>query len=178
MSHDDDDRPKRSWREIDQKKDTSSHRPGSQKEDKRVHTSQAYRSYKTQLNKLFDGKGVLPDALKSKLEDTDVSIANKKRREAADIVLAADRPRKIRKLFKTYQDEFGFPHNDEELLVKLLETDDEDIIIEALTALGTLLDEGELRRGSSLKGRIQTAQISVDAPAVRELGDAIIKRLR
>ena len=178
---DDEDKEKPSWREIDrrreEKKQGGGGGGGSSGGTGRHEKSRAYQSYKSQLNKLFDGTGVLPEALKGKLEDSEVAEQARAKREAAEAVLAADRPRKIRKLFKVYREEYGFPE-DEDLLAKLLDSDDEDIVIECFETIGRLLDEGTLKRGPSLKARIKTAQITIDAPEIKELGDALIPRLR
>ena len=51
--------------------------------------SQAYRSYKTQLNKLFDGGAELPDALKEKLQDSGMVEQAKAKKGATDKLLEA-----------------------------------------------------------------------------------------
>ena len=60
----DDDRPKRSWREIDKNKDRSQHR----KEDrapmssfKQARADSASKVYKSKLDNFFDGDGKAPE---------------------------------------------------------------------------------------------------------------------
>ena len=178
MSAHDDDRPKKSWREIDAGKNKSNHRTGGggAKPD-RMANSQAYRSYKTQLNKLFDGGAELPDALKEKLQDSGMVEAAKAKKAATQAVLDAMSPRKLRKTFKAYRAEYGFPE-ESGLLNKLLESDDEDLLIEIFEVIERLVGEGELKAGSAMKARIKSALILVDAPEVQNLGTALLKKLR
>jgi hypothetical protein len=178
MSAHDDDRPKKSWREIDAGKNKSNHRSGGggTKPD-RMANSQAYRSYKTQLNKLFDGGAELPDALKEKLQDSGMVEAAKAKKAATQIVLDAMSPRKLHKAFKAYRAEYGLPE-EREMLNKLLESDDEDLLVEIFGAIERLVGEGELKAGSAMQARIKSALILVDAPEVQTLGTALLKKLR
>ena len=178
MSGHDDDRPKKSWREIDSGRNKSAHRSGGggSKPD-RMANSQAYRSYKTQLNKLFDGGAELPDALKEKLQDSGLVEAAKAKKAATQAVLEAMSPRKLRKTFKEFRADYGFPE-DAPFLNKLLESDDEDLLIETLETIERLVAAGELKAGSAMQARIKSAMIMVDAPEVQTLGNALLKKLR
>jgi len=180
MAGHDDDRPKKSWREIDQGKDQSSHRKGGQSGSKprRSDNSQAYRSYKTQLNKLFDGGGgAVPDALKGKLDDLETPEAVKAEKAARQAILDCLTPRKIRKAYRAYREEFEFPW-DKDVIEKLLDLDDEDVILESFEILGQMHAEGLIKRASSLKMRIKTAQMTVDTSEVKSAGDTLLEKLR
>ena len=85
--------------------------------------------------------------------------------------------RKLRKAFKAYRAEYGFPE-EPALLNKLLESDDEDLLIETMETVERLFDAGELKAGSALKARIKSAMILVDAPEVQNLGNSLLKKLR
>ena len=178
MSGHDDDRPKKSWREIDAGRNKSAHHGGGHgSKPDRMANSQAYRSYKTQLNKLFDGGAELPDALKEKLQDSGMVEQAKAKKGATDKLLEAMSPRKLRKAFKAYRADYGFPE-EPALLNKLLESDDEDLLIETMETVERLFDAGELKAGSALKARIKSAMILVDAPEVQNLGNSLLKKLR
>ena len=178
MSGHDDDRPKKSWSEIDAARNKSAHHgSGAGSKPDRMANSQAYRSYKTQLNKLFDGGAELPDALKEKLQDSGMVEAAKAKKSATEKVLEAMSPRNLRKAFKAYRAEYGFPE-DSAMLNKLLESDDEDLLVETMETVDRLVAEGELKAGSALKARIKSAMILVDAPEVQTLGNALLKKLR
>ena len=173
----DDDRPKKSFSELDKMRQNKRHGGQDSRGPGKLERTQAYKNYKTQLNKLFDGTGELPEALKSKLEDAGVAEAAKERQEAAQKVLEALSPRKLRKAFKAYRADYGFP-DDEPMLNKLLESDDEDLLVEVLETMDRLLSEGLFKGGPALKARIQSAQILVDDPAVKKAGDQLIAKIR
>ena len=179
MAHNDDDRPKKSWREIDQGKDTSSHRKSGQSGSKprRSDNSQAYRSYKTQLNKLFDGGGAVPDALKEKLGGLEAPEEIKAEKAARQAILDCMTPRKIRKAYRAYREDYDFPW-DKEVIEKLLDLDDEDVVLESFDVLGQMHAEGLIKRASSLKMRIKTAQMTVDTPEVKDAGNTLLELLR
>lgn len=174
-----DDKPKKSWREIDQGKDQSSHRKTgkSRPSSRRSENSQAYRSYKTQLNKLFDGGGAVPDALKEKLGELETPAGVKAEKAGRQAILDSMTPRKITKAYRAYREANDFPR-DKDVIEKLLDLDDEDIILECFAVLSDMHAEGEIKRSSSLKMRIQTAQMTVDSPEVKSTGDKLLERLR
>lgn len=51
----DDERPKKSWREIDRARESGQRREGTRERDERNDRSASYRAYKSQLDRLFDG---------------------------------------------------------------------------------------------------------------------------
>ena len=61
---------------------------------------------------------------------------------------------------------------------KRLDLDDEAIVLQALSTLNELLEEGAIKRASSLKMRIKTAQMTVDTAEVKAAGDALLEKLR
>src|SRR5262245_42712764 len=63
----DDEKPKRSWREIDKMRDGGRHRSSSDRERERVQNSSQYTRYKQGLDRLFKG-GELPPELRAKLD--------------------------------------------------------------------------------------------------------------
>lgn len=176
MGDDDNDKPKRSWREIDQMREKGGQRrderPGS---NPRVERSQAYRSYKTQLNKLFDG-GVLPDVLKSKLEDKGVGNEAKHKKELAAAIVAASNTAAMQNALTEYKAAFGSP-DEEDVLAILLGADNQVLVLEAMTGIEALLADGKLKRGGSLKARIKTAQMTIDSPRVNEAAARLLAKL-
>jgi hypothetical protein len=64
------------------------------------------------------------------------------------------------------------------MLNKLLESDDEDLLVEVLDTMDRLLSEGLFKGGPALKARIESAQILVDDPAVKKAGDQLIAKIR
>lgn len=166
---DNDDRPKKSWRERDNARNHSAHRRDDKPSEQaqRQQSSQAYRAYKTQLNRLFDG-GVVPDALKSKLDDAEVGVGANARKEAMASVKAAATPRALVKAVAEFRTTYGFP-DDEEVLARLLELDDEAaLVLEAVQTLARLHAEAKLKRAAALKMRLKTALLTIDDPDVQQ----------
>ena len=176
---DDEDRPRKSWREIDAQRGRSSHHGSSdqsKRAEQRRQSSQAYRSYKSQLNKLFEG-GAVPDALKSKLDGDGISQKKAMQKKALQDVLDAKSAKERAKALNRYREAYAFPQ-DEEVLAKLLELEDEpEIVVEALQTIGRLKDEGLLKRASSLKARIKTAQMTIDDDDVHAEAKALLQKL-
>ena len=174
----DDDRPKKSWREIDQAKDSSKHHQVDRVanfKDERAQRSGAYRQYKSQLEKVFSGEG-LPEALKEKLAETGVGKKAQEKKEGLQAILAAKTPRTLKKTLKEFKEEHGFPE-DEEVLAKLLDLSNERLVEETLDTLLRLEAENALKRARSLKGRLNTVKITMDAPSILKKVDALLGKL-
>ena len=66
-----DDRPKKSWRELDQMRDkggSRARRDPTERSRERASKTQAYSAYKSQLDKLFTPGGAqLPEHMRAKL---------------------------------------------------------------------------------------------------------------
>lgn len=79
-----DDRPKKSWRELDQAREKG--RSSRDRDDdgrRRAERSGAYGAYKAQLDKMFTpGGGGLPEHLKAQLGPTDEATAARQRASA------------------------------------------------------------------------------------------------
>jgi hypothetical protein len=173
---DSDDRPKKSWREIDQAREKGTTRdPRSDRGSERTQRSQAYRSYKTQLNKLFDG-GALPEALKERLGESAVVPDTKKRKDAAAAIVAATKPKEVKAAVQAHIDAHGFPE-DEEALAKILDTGNEAWVLQAIETAARLHGEGALKRGASLKARLKTVQLSMDDPDIVQAARALLGKL-
>jgi hypothetical protein len=173
--NEDDDRPTKSWREIDKMRDSSQRRERrSQDGPSRQQRSSEYRSYKTQLNKLFDG-GALPAALKDKLDDGFMDEA-RERKQAQGEILAAGSSADVLGALARYREAHGFPA-DEEVLAKLLDLDDEGVLMEAIQTIDRLHGEGGLTRSSSLKARLKTVQTMIDEPEIQEAAQALLRKL-
>jgi hypothetical protein len=171
------DRPKKSWREIDAGREKGTSRSSSgDRGAERQQSSQAYRSYKTQLNKLFDG-GALPEALSGKLADTPVASEAKQRKEAVAGILKALKPKDVVKAVKDYDAAFGGMPDDEEALGKILDLTDEGLVLRALDKIAELRAAGPLQRTASLKARLKSVQISLDEPDIISAAKALLAQL-
>ena len=73
----------------------------------------------------------------------------------------------------TPSEDFGFP-SDGDLLGRLLDTDDDELVLETMEHIESLHAEGELKRASALKARIKSALIALDDPEVHAKGKALL----
>ena len=64
---------------------------------------------------------------------------------------------------------FGLPDDDEDLLVKALDHDQDQIVIQALEQLAVLLDNNTSKNPGLLKSRIQSAQMIASNRKIRSL---------
>ena len=171
------DRGDRRWREIDAMRESK--KAGGRNEGGhggRMEKSQAYRSYKSQLNKLFDGGAELPDSVKEKLGNTEIASQAAERRALEEQIKETFSTRKLRKLVKQYEEAYGFPRH-VDLLNKLLESDDEDLLYKVFQTIEEARVEGILGRTTALKARIKSTLVLVDAPEIQTLGKELLKKL-
>lgn len=167
---------RKSWRERDASKDRSKHRDGPAQGGRPAKKeSQAYRAYKSELNKIFEGGG-LPEHLKEQLGETELGKKSAQEKAARDALMAELKPRKFLKAFRAYRADFGFP-SDNDLLGRLLDTDDEELVLETMEHIETLHGEGSLKRASALKARIKSALIAIDDPEVQSKGKSLLDLL-
>ncbi len=113
----DDDRP--SWREIDRRKDSSSHvsREGSRHREQPFRSSWFQKQYRKEAEKLFSGKK-----------------GSEKHRVAHNAIYEAHGSPQFSKVVKDYLDEYGLP-DDWSTLSLLLDYDDPARVQEAIAAL-------------------------------------------
>ena len=136
--------PRRSWREIDKKKDRSSgsgsggarRRDPDERLREKASKSAAYSKYKSSLDKLFTPGGELPESLKAKLGPS--SPESQKQRELTDALKKAPG----RETLSAYLEaELELP-DDARLLMGLLDVQDEDLIAPVLRRLLEIVESG------------------------------------
>ena len=172
---------KRSWRDIDRRRDrgrAESHAgEGSGRRPRSAQQTQAYRAYKTQLNKLFSGDGSLPDALRGKLADAGgVGQKAAERKERLQTLRTAATPGALRDALAEFRQHHGFP-DDPEVLGKLLDASDEAVVLEAIDTIGRLQQAGTLKRTAALKVRLKTVLITMDDGAIQAAAKAVLSKL-
>jgi hypothetical protein len=177
MTRDENSRDKKSFSELDaQRREKKHQREDSSSSQKRLESSQAYSSYKRDLNKIFDGGG-LPEALKEKLGETAVGKQAQSRKSDLLALTQANGARKILAALKHYQKAHGFPE-DEGGLTRLLDLDDEpEIVIEALQGLESLQDVGALKRLSAVKMRVKSVKMTAEDDDLWSRADDFLKKL-
>jgi hypothetical protein len=163
-----DDRPKKSWKEIDAARDRSG--GGAKRRDpeesarEKAAKSAAYSKYKQQLDKLFKPGGTeLPEQMKEKLGPT--SEDAKKNREVADALRKSPGEATLAQYLKTGQ---PLP-DDPRLLTGLLDVKDEELMRPVLQALLTLVESGKKPNRMLLIQRLEAAKTWVEDEATLEL---------
>ena len=170
-----DERRKKSWKEIDRNKDRSKHtgrrtvdNPMGPRAKRAVKLG--YSSYKSSLDKLFD-EGVMTDGLKKTLgrhadaatgaKATDGSRTDllRKMKKASDFKKFLDLVAKYRKAGFSYPDDF-------ELLIRLLDHPDEDVLLEVLEALEGALQRKACKRVGVIRQRLDILEDIVSDEAL------------
>jgi hypothetical protein len=195
------DRP--SWREIDRKRDGSSGRRkgGRNKNEVRGHSTR-YDKYKADLNRLFD-QGLAGELLKKSSREAPAEQerpADKPAAERAEAkstqrrkgngripknanrsasrlkliraVVDAGDPRSLQAAIDDMVGQFGLP-DDWEVLVRVLEHPDEELILKAVGRMNQLLPTAaKVPRRASLKERLRTiGQTAADADLRQQAGE-------
>ncbi len=156
-----DEKPKKSWKEIDAQRDRSG--GGGKRRDpdetarERASRSAAYSKYKSQLDKLFKPGGAeLPEAMRDKLGPT--SEDDKKARVAADALRKDPGEDTLRAYLATGQ---PLP-DDPRLLTGLLDVRDDALVRSVLSALLEMVEGGKkpnrmllIQRLEALKNRTE-----------------------
>jgi hypothetical protein len=168
-----DDKPKKSWREIDKARDGgSSSRRSDARERENFEKSTGYSKYKTNLDRLFSGGAPLPEHLREKLPEGDQAAQD----EAKKLGNIEDT-----KLFNAAARDFLKAHplpDDPRLLDRLLGHPDEAIVEKALERLEALHASGALKAPPALRNRLQSVEIETGDPSIRKRCEALRKAIR
>jgi hypothetical protein len=164
----DDNRPKKSWKEIDQRRESGRKNDdagGGARERRPTH---AYNAYKNQLGRLFDQGGIGATPEGAELAKTDLA--------AQRGLLAITNPLALQKAAIRHIAAAGMP-TDPEVLMALLVVSDEKLIKMALEALAEALGEGKIKRLQTLRSRLTTLKLTCDAPKIVALAQGILAQL-
>jgi hypothetical protein len=173
-----DDRPKKTWREIDAARSGSSHH-GSRSDVKRggrpVEQSREYRAYKTKLDKLFSGSSdAIPEGIKDKLLESDFGAKARDAKAIEKSMLAAVGEKAILASLAEYEKTHGFPTG-EVMLMKLLEITDEEVLGKVLSAIWAKFEEKSMHTSVALRTRLSTVKMLVDDPYIHDAADALLR---
>ena len=159
MHSGDDERPKLSWREIDQRRTGGGRSRDEQRPRGRWAEAQSRRaaeSYVKQLDSMFakDRGGARGDELAAAMREA----------HGTDGFAAACR---------AYRDEIGTPA-DPELLALFLDTGDAELVVPALEAILALVQAGELAMSKGLRTQVSTLAQDFDA-RVADVAEEILE---
>ena len=156
--NDDDDRERPSWREIDQRRDGSSHR---EKAPPRVPKKQAEKVRQqalAQAEALFKGKRGRPEY------QTDLKKLE-----------AGHGSKKFVALAKKFLEEYGLPE-EWGALTRLLDYGDAAVVAEVLRAMAAQLEKRSRVEKQGFKGRLQVMALTSPYPEVRRQTQEILDK--
>ena len=167
----------------------------------------AYDKYKQNLHEIFDGKKPMPDKMKGMLDTQHPAVAQQEAQASAENPEEAptEPPKKVRRrvapkgptlsellnqakntqtssetraaLSLIKEKGFQLPAEDEEILVRALDHDDEEIVLHALEQLETFLDNDTSKNPTLLKTRLQSAQMLTSNRVIRRRTGALLELL-
>jgi hypothetical protein len=168
-----DEKPKKSWREIDKGRDRSGPRKQSDREAERFQTSTKYTAYKTNLDRLFSGGGAqLPEHLREKLEPGEAE-----RDEERKKLYAIEETKAFQSAATEYLKKHELP-DDARLLDRLLGHPDDDVVEKALGRLEALQKAGTLKVPPALTQRLASVEIDSGLPSIRKRAADLRKAIR
>jgi len=159
---DDDDRDRPSWREIDRRKDSSSHidKTDPYKKGRRgARTDSRSKSYKAALDSFFEG-GALPDRYQ-KLTKTRESLAKgpgSQRQAALKRLREAIMSRDVAEAVKEFMEIDGALPRDADALISTLQHPDESVVRDAIALLKEIATERPLKRVELLRQRLRKVE--------------------
>lgn len=173
----DDDRRKKSWREIDRQKDSSSHVERDSSGGRGGGSGRSDSRYKRDLDKLFSGGGNVPDRFKDVMEDLEPEegTPEAERKEAIDALREAEEEgfRAFVQAVNEFRASGIRMPDDENLLVRMLDHPDERVIRDVLEHYIDLAGRRELQRTGPLESRLSTVETMSDDPRTRKLVDQV-----
>jgi hypothetical protein len=172
----DDDRPRKSWREIDRGKDRSTHRREDRPDPGQRRGARRERSYRAKLDRLFDS-GKIGDLVEQKAPGTDAKGEETGIRMLAKIRDAPDRDA-VTQAVDAYVAKHGDLPDDLEVLGRAIEHRDVGRQIVAMERIDGLLDEGRKpRRARAMVGQLKMIRDIGDDKEAVDLAKKLIDRL-
>jgi hypothetical protein len=177
----DDDRPKRSWSEIDKMRD---HGGGSRQQrqearaQERVERSPVYEQYKAKVSKLLSGVE-MPDMVREKLDPTGNMKARDDLLRKIKKVATEDRAQWA-ELVSEFVEKFDMPE-DAYMLVDLLDHPKDRVVEKSLDTLTALAGNGALvgaKVPKSIDQRLRSLELMGSDPDVQAKAKALRERLR
>ncbi|HUT76815.1 MAG TPA: hypothetical protein VM285_03970 [Polyangia bacterium] len=180
---DNDDKSKRSWRDVDRNKDRSKHRqedrPPIRDANRQARADSASKVYRSKLDTFFHGEGAAPAQVKGKLAALDESSAEgRERTMALGEIKAASTSIATAKATRRYLERWKLPP-DHEVLVQVIGSGEEEHQRLALEQIADLLGRGRVpRRTAVLEQRLRRIVDLGEEPAITALAEAVLQKLR
>jgi len=159
--HDEDEREKVSWREIDRRKDRSPYAPRETPQDReRSRRSQWMKKhYRKEVDKLFMGKK-----------------GTKKHQKARDDIDRYHGTDQFEAAVKAYLDQYGLP-DDWNTLSLLLDYSDAEKVLQALTAMKNLYEARTPMEKQGFKAKVDILAMTARDRDLRDFAEEMLKTL-
>jgi hypothetical protein len=159
--HDEDEREKISWREIDRKKDRSPYAPKEepQTREKSRRSEWMMKKYRKEVDKLFMGKK-----------------GTKKHQKALDDIDRYHGTDQFEAAVKAYLDQYGLP-DDWSTLSLLLDYSDAEKVLQALTAMKNLYEARTPMEKQGFKAKVDILAMTTRDNDLRDFAEEMLKTL-
>ena len=156
-----DEREKPDWREIDRKRDRSSHvsRDESSRGEKSLRSTWAKEQYLKEMDKLFQGEK-----------------GGKEHKAALNAIHNHYGTGKFTASVKKYLKKYGIP-DDWSTLMLLLDYKDDDVLVEVIEALKTVMPELSLVEKEGFKNKLEILAITASSSQIISLAETVLKEL-
>jgi hypothetical protein len=172
---DNNDRPRRSWSEIDKMRDGKRSGGGQVDRDReRFERTSGYSRYKSAADAFFSGEAT-PEVLREKMDATgDLKV---RQDLVARMKKAADNEQAFAEAAAEHLQKFGAPE-DPYLLDRMLGHKDAAVVKAALEKLEALAAEGSLAPPKSLAQRLRTLELAHDDPDVQDAAKRLGRKVK
>jgi hypothetical protein len=178
----DDEKSRRSWREIDRAKDGSAHRAPDKPQMnpfKQSRADAASKVYKSKLDAFFEGDAAAPGHVKEKLSKIqDTSAEGKARAKALKAIKDAKTSTALDKAFAAYLKKWDLPP-DFDILSQALNCGDETYVEQSLDMLEQMFKENRVPKHIQLlEQRLRRVKSLAEDPDLQDKAAALMKTLR
>ena len=174
-------RPKKSWRELDKRKDASSHRRDdsfSKNSFSKARANSASGVYKAQLDSFFNGEGKAPLHLQDKFASLQDSKEGKERKAAAAKIIGAKTSTVRDAAVHEYLKKWELPP-DYNVLSEVLLCSDEELVELALDEIKKMFDLSRIpKRRALLEQRFKSLVSLSDDDDIVNKAKSILETLR
>ncbi len=176
----DGERRQKSWRDIDRKKDRSSHRrdeapAGKKGRGQKREQSGAYQTYKKDLDRVFSGGGI-PDYLKEQLPEQ--SEADQARLKLLGAIERAANDHDLNEAVAAYLKKYDDFPEDQDLLLKVLDYPEESVKLQAARMLDAIWKVNPISHKRQFALKLDSIAMLADDDDLQELAEELVGRLR
>jgi len=173
----DEDRPKRSWRDIDRKKDQSSHVSSDLTKKGRSRAKTATSSYKGMLDNFFEG-GKAPEHVRGQLEKIEGTKKGGRRQKMLKAVRDAIGSKEVEKAVDAWISKYEDFPPDLDFLLQVLLHQDEELVRDAISRIDEMIGGRMLKRKELLIERLRRIDSLSDEDETRLRAQALRRKLR